>query len=117
MVNKSMTNSEQDISDIGLGASSGGLMALGINSEETILRPFIGGIDNFEIIATIISIILIIVSMIYLYYKYSEHGALYGVGIYVFSFIGLYLMLMSNGLLNILAGLFFLGISIVLVKQ
>ena len=115
-MNKPITRKkQQEISNIGLGAVSGGLMALGINSEETILRPFIGGINNFETIAMVLSIIMILVSIIYLSYKYKRQGKLYGFGIYICSFIGLYFILMSINLVYIIIGLIFLIISIELV--
>jgi hypothetical protein len=75
-------------------------MAIGISSEETFLRPLIGSIQNFEIIAIILSIIM-----------------LHGFGIYAFSFIGVYLILMSTNLVYITIGLFFLIISIGLVAH
>jgi NADH:ubiquinone oxidoreductase subunit 2 (subunit N) len=92
-------------------------MAIGISSEETFLRPLIGSIQNFEIIAIILSIIMMIISIIYLSYKYKKQGKLHGFGIYAFSFIGVYLILMSTNLVYITIGLFFLIISIGLVAH
>jgi len=116
MTNKSAISRKNELADIGIGAISGGLMTIGINPEKTILSPFIGNIKGSELIFTISSIAMMIFSIIFLSYRYKEIHMLYGISIFGLSFIGLYLILMSNNVTYIVAGLAPLIISIILVR-
>jgi uncharacterized membrane protein len=117
MINSSdLTIKEKhELDDISLGALSGGLASLGINIEETILRPFIGGLKDFGFIFTIFSIIVMILSIHRLYCKYKVKSKLYGILIYSLSFIGCYLLLMSANPIWLFLGLILLIISMELV--
>jgi len=118
MANKSALSRKErnELADMGIGALSGGLMAIGINPEKTILSPLIGSMKGSEIIFTISSIVVMIFSIIFLSYRYKEIHMLYGISIFGLSFIGLYLMLMSNNITYIVIGLIPLIISMLLVR-
>ena len=109
-----MKKEEQDKADIGAGFLSGTLMSLGINVEETILSPFIGGIKGFEIIVIILSIIATVASIFFISRK---RGLICALSIFVFSFIGGYVIFMSKNPVYIAMGLVPLIISVFIAKE
>ena len=109
-----MKKEQQDKVDIGAGFLSGALMSLGINIEETILIPFIGGVKGFEMIVIIFSVIATITSILFISQK---RGSVHTVSIFIFSYIGGYIIFMSKNPIYISIGLVPLIISVLIARE
>lgn len=109
-----MKKEEQDILDIGVGFLCGSLMSLGINVEETILSSFIRGIEGFEIVVIIFSVITTIASI---YFISKRRGITITFIIFIFSFISGYVVFMSKIPIIIGLGLVPLVITILIVRE
>jgi hypothetical protein len=94
---KDLNESEQKKKkDFASGAISGGLLALGINIEKTLIIIIFPNLKNFELLFQVLSLISIIFSIYLFSNKYKKYGKLYGLTVYTFSFIGVFLLLITT---------------------
>lgn len=97
--------------DFASGAISGGLLALGINIEEMLLTIIFPNLKNFVLLFQILSPISIIFSVYLFSSKYKRYGKLYGLTVYIFSFVGFFLLLITTNLVIIVVSFIPLFIS------
>ena len=111
MQNSLNNKEQQEFDDILAGSISGGLFAHGINIEGAIVTSLLNIPRDFDLLIRILSILSIIISILWLSFKYKKFGKYYGAIIFLLSFFGMFLMLISLNFTNAIPGFFLLVIS------